>query len=126
MVRFSLIIKTFCLYVIWESKIKFGQKFFESPKICTPVHLWVHPTHILVRPRVHRAHRLKSAVLAHTTGAELQLLYIPRGPQQKVLHGSGRRQHDRCQAKFLTLNHVRMHSVIFYIPNTPIKLIIRA
>jgi len=40
MVRFSLNIKTCCLYAIWESKIKFGQKFFASPKICTPVHLW--------------------------------------------------------------------------------------
>jgi len=40
MVRFSLNIKTCCLYVIWESKIKFGQKLFASLKICTPVHLW--------------------------------------------------------------------------------------
>jgi len=39
MVRFSLNIKTCCLYVICESKIKFGQKFFASPKVCTPVHL---------------------------------------------------------------------------------------
>jgi len=27
MARFSLNIKTCCLYLIWESKIKFGQKF---------------------------------------------------------------------------------------------------
>jgi len=31
-----------------------------------------------------------------------------------------------CQAKFLTSHHVRMHRVIFYIPNTLIKLIIWA
>jgi len=31
----------------------------------------------------------------------------------------------RCQAKFLTSNHVRMQKVIFYTPNTLIKLIIR-
>jgi len=24
-----------------KNKIKFGQKFFASPKICTPVHLWL-------------------------------------------------------------------------------------
>jgi len=30
--------------------------------LCEPL-LVVHPTHILVQPRVHRAHRLKSAVL---------------------------------------------------------------
>jgi len=40
MARFSLNIETCSLYVIWESKIKFGQKFLASPKICTPVHLW--------------------------------------------------------------------------------------
>jgi len=44
MARFSLNIKTCCLYVIWESKIKFGQKLFASPKICTPVHLWCGST----------------------------------------------------------------------------------
>jgi len=32
----------------------------------------------------------------------------------------------RCQAKFLTSHHVCMHRVIFYIPNTLTKLIIRA
>jgi len=32
----------------------------------------------------------------------------------------------RCQAKFLTSRHVRMNKVIFYISNTPRKLIIRA
>jgi len=37
MLRFSLNIKACCLYVIWESKIKFGQKCFASPKI-SPVH----------------------------------------------------------------------------------------
>jgi len=37
MARFCLNIKTCYLYVIWESRIKFGQKFFASPKICTPV-----------------------------------------------------------------------------------------
>jgi len=41
MARFSLDIKTCCWYVIWESEIKFGQNFFASPKICTPVHLWL-------------------------------------------------------------------------------------
>jgi len=41
MVRFILNIKTCCLYVTWESKIKFGHKFFASQKICTPVHLWL-------------------------------------------------------------------------------------
>jgi len=30
----------------------------------------------------------------------------------------------RCQAKFLTSHLVHMHRVIFYIPNTLIKLII--
>jgi len=30
----------------------------------------------------------------------------------------------RCQAKFLTSHHIRMHRVIFYIPNTLIKLIV--
>jgi len=32
----------------------------------------------------------------------------------------------RCQAKFLTSHHVPMHRIILYIPNTLIKLIIRA
>jgi len=32
----------------------------------------------------------------------------------------------RCQAKFLTSRHVRMHRVIFYISNTLRKLMIRA
>jgi len=27
--------------LFWESKIKFGQKFFAFSKICTPVHLWL-------------------------------------------------------------------------------------
>jgi len=40
MEHFSLNIKTCCLYVVWESKIEFGQKFFASSKICTHVHLW--------------------------------------------------------------------------------------
>jgi len=31
----------------------------------------------------------------------------------------------RCQAKFLTSHYARMHRVIFYTPNTLIKLIIR-
>ena len=31
-----------------------------------------------------------------------------------------------CQAKFLTSHHVRMHRVMFYRPNTRIKLIIKA
>jgi len=26
-----------------KNKIKFGQTFFASPKICTPVHLWLPP-----------------------------------------------------------------------------------
>jgi len=43
MVLFGLNIKTCCLHVIWESKIKFGQKFFASPKIFTPVHLCDNP-----------------------------------------------------------------------------------
>jgi len=30
---------------------------------------------------------------------------------------------NRCQAKFLTSHYVHMHRVIFYIPNTLIKLI---
>jgi len=46
MVRFSLNIKTTCLYVIWESTLKFGQKLFASPKICTPIHLWSVPSWI--------------------------------------------------------------------------------
>jgi len=51
MVPFSLNIKTCCLYVIWESKIKFGQKFFASPKMGTPVHLWRQLCFLfLVRP----------------------------------------------------------------------------
>jgi len=33
---------------------------------------------------------------------------------------------DRCQAKFLTSRLVRNHKVIFYIPNTLRKLMIRA
>jgi len=41
MARYRLNIKTCCLYVILESKIKFGQKFFASPKISTPVHLCI-------------------------------------------------------------------------------------
>jgi len=41
MVRVNLDIKTCCLYVIRKKKIKFEQKFFASPKICTPVHLWL-------------------------------------------------------------------------------------
>jgi len=32
----------------------------------------------------------------------------------------------RCQAKFLTSHHLRIHRLIFYIANTLIKLIIRA
>ena len=32
----------------------------------------------------------------------------------------------RCQAKFLTSHHVRMHRVGFRIPNTLIELMIRA
>jgi len=32
----------------------------------------------------------------------------------------------RCQAKFLTSCHVRVHKVLFYISNTLRKLIIRA
>jgi len=32
----------------------------------------------------------------------------------------------RCQAKFLTSRHVRMHRAIFYISHTLIKLMIRA
>jgi len=40
MARFRLNIKTYFLYVVWEMKIKFGQNFFASPKICTPVHLY--------------------------------------------------------------------------------------
>jgi len=48
MERFSLNIKTCYLYVIWESKIKFGQKFFATPKICTPVHLCCG-AHVLAR-----------------------------------------------------------------------------
>jgi len=31
---------------------------------------------------------------------------------------------SRCQAKFLTSHHVRMHRLIFYIPDTLINLII--
>jgi len=31
---------------------------------------------------------------------------------------------SRCQATFLTSHHTRMHRVIFYIPNTLMKLII--
>jgi len=27
-----------------KNKIKFGQNFFASPKICTPVHLWMSPS----------------------------------------------------------------------------------
>jgi len=27
-----------------KNKIKFGQKFFASPKLCTPVHLWIYTT----------------------------------------------------------------------------------
>jgi len=34
---------------------------------CEPV--VVHPTHVLVHPRVHRAHRLKSAALDFKTHA---------------------------------------------------------
>jgi len=42
MVHFSLLhIKAFRLYVIWEKKSNLGIIFFASPKICTPVHLWV-------------------------------------------------------------------------------------
>ena len=33
---------------------------------------------------------------------------------------------SRCQAKFLTSHHVRMHIAIFYISNTLRKLMIRA
>ena len=36
MIPFSLNIETCCLYVIWESKINFGQKFFASPKYALP------------------------------------------------------------------------------------------
>ena len=32
----------------------------------------------------------------------------------------------RCQAKFLTSRHVRMHKVVFHISNTLRKLMIRA
>jgi len=40
MIRFHLNIRTCCLCLTWKNKTKFGQKFFASPKICTPVHLW--------------------------------------------------------------------------------------
>jgi len=49
MVCFILNIKTFCLCVIWESKIKFGQKFFASPKIAAPVHLWPTGYHCMFK-----------------------------------------------------------------------------
>jgi len=29
-------------------KIKFGQKFFAFPKICTPIHLWSFPNAVTV------------------------------------------------------------------------------
>jgi len=32
----------------------------------------------------------------------------------------------QCQAKFLTSRHVHMHRMVFYIANTPRKLMIRA
>jgi len=36
MARFSLNIETCCLYVIWESKIKFGQTFLHPQKDALP------------------------------------------------------------------------------------------
>jgi len=41
MVGFSLNIKTFCLYVIWEKQDQIWANIFASPKIGTPVHLFV-------------------------------------------------------------------------------------
>jgi len=49
MVRFSLNIKTCCLYVIWEKQDQIWAKFFASPKICTPIHLWTWLPHIALK-----------------------------------------------------------------------------
>jgi len=41
MVRCSLNIKTVVYMLFGKNKIIFGQKFFASPKLGTPVHLWL-------------------------------------------------------------------------------------
>jgi len=41
MARFRLNVETCFLYVIWESKIKFEQKFFASPKFAL-LHTYDH------------------------------------------------------------------------------------
>jgi len=42
MVYFSLNIRLAVYTLFGKNKIKFGQKFFASTKICTPVHLWAY------------------------------------------------------------------------------------
>jgi len=45
---------------------------------------------------------------------------------QKLTNQQIKKQLFRCQVKFLTSRHVRMHTMIFYIANTLRKLTIRA
>jgi len=44
MVRFSFNINLPIYMLVGKYQIKFGQKVFASPKICTPVHLWLYET----------------------------------------------------------------------------------
>jgi len=83
-----------------KNKIKFGQKFFASPKICTSVHLWVRVMQSLLTPRCTSPElRLLSTTITDVQQRKVARIFNFRPTREQILHWQW-----QCGDKEETLN----------------------